>query len=288
MITNIAITGASGNLGSAISDYLMTRNQTVLEINSNMYRPCFDQKSVEIFLSKHKVNALIHCASMTNVDICEEMPKLAYESNVELTRKISMVARGLGCKLVFISSSGVYSPNHMNLLSEESITTPKTVYHKSKLEAEEAVLQIDESALILRVGWLFGGKSKNGKDFVKARAEELLKLNESDEYPSNSEQIGNPTSSYFVAKSIKNLLDANAHGIFNCVNTGSVSRYEFIKEIASALKIKRNIIPLSNDSFYRVADVPLNESCCHDKISRYIQEEGWDRYLVDYCKFLKS
>lgn len=288
---NIAITGSSGNLGSVLCRNMVEAGFNVYPIPSDFYRPKFQSERIGEFFLEKNISALIHCASLTNVDFSETNKKVARDSNVGITEKFSTLASSLDCKMVFISSTGVYGNNlfsHDNLNSESDKISPLSYYHTTKMQAELIVNSLCKEPLILRVGWLFGSASRSGKDFVLSRVQEMAKLSDSDEYYSNMEQFGNPTSSEFVSETISHLLHNDVFGVINCVNDGAVSRYEFVRRIKEICGFEFKLLPKPNSFFSRTALVPLNETGDTSKLASVSETSHWDQYLVKYCQKLKK
>jgi len=288
---NVAITGASGNLGSVLSASMDQSKFSVLTIPSELYRPNFQSDNLFDFLTNNNISVLIHCASQTNVDFSEVNRDVVYDSNVLLTKKFSKLVASLGIKMVFISSTGVYGSNSYSQdgpNKESYNTNPLNYYHSTKLQAEVVVSDLNINPLTLRVGWLFGTRSPTGKDFVLARIKEMSKLVSSDEYYSNIDQFGNPTSCKFLAETISSLLMRDMSGTINCVNDGAVSRYEFIQCIKEICGFKFKLVGKPDSFFSRVAKVPLNEAGDTSKLASYVNTSHWHEYLVQYCQQLKK
>jgi dTDP-4-dehydrorhamnose reductase len=288
---NIAITGVSGNLGSVLCKSMSNGVFVVFPVPSELYRPMARPDKLVEFLKTNNISVMIHCASLTNVDFSESNKKIAHSSNVLLTHELAKITAMLEIKMVFVSSTGVYGNNSFplnGLNCESDKVSPLNVYHTTKLDGELAVNSFCKDPLILRVGWLFGTASLLGKDFVLARVQEMVKLSSTDEYYSNTEQFGNPTSSEFVAEKISDLLQNNVSGVINCVNDGPVSRYNFVSRIKEVCGFDFELIPKPNSFFLRTALTPLNETGKTSKLASYSKSLHWDDYLVQYCIKLKK
>ena len=160
---------------------------------------------------------------------------------------------------------------------------PINCYHKTKLEAEKIIISKLPNSLVLRVGWLFGSISSGGKDFVKSRIEEMLTLSIIDKYYANPDQYGNPTASQFVKECICLLLEKNAYGVFNCVNNGAVSRFQFVEKIKEICEFDFILLPKSSNFFKRSARVPVNETGCTLKLQSFMNSSHWEPYLESHC-----
>ena len=287
----IAVTGASGNLGSACIEYFSHRNGGVISVPSSYYRPRVFKEELSGLLAAEKITSIIHCAALTDVDFAEKNPDLAREANVGITRDLCSIAESLKIRFILISSTGVYGCDSFaanGASFEARIRSPLNVYHKSKCDAEDIVLRECPGGLVVRVGWLFGGASKTGKDFFVSRIQEMALLRDDEEYIANADQFGNPTSSKFVAKALHALILHDVSGVYNCVNDGATSRYELVKAIKEACGFSFTLKAVPNTFFQRPARAPLNEAASNAKLRRIIDTEHWYDDVVALCTLLKN
>lgn len=89
-------------------------------------------------------------AALVGDGACVYDPDLTMDVNVHSLRRFVDKA---GRRVVFTSTCSVYGVSD-ELLTEESLTNPQSVYAVSKLEAEKCVL--DNGGLVLRLGTLYG------------------------------------------------------------------------------------------------------------------------------------
>ena len=115
------------------------------------------QESPEVFQG---VDAVIHLAGLSSDPTCDLDPEMAQEVNVECTRELARLALQSGVKrFVFASTCAVYGHGVFELLDEESPANPVSVFAKSKLDAEAAVLSMAApgfAPVVARMGTLFG------------------------------------------------------------------------------------------------------------------------------------
>ncbi len=106
------------------------------------------------------VDAIIHLAGLSSDPTCDLDPEMAHDVNVECTRELARQAIQAGVKrFVFASTCAVYGHGVFEILDEESPSNPVSVFSRSKLEAETALLSMASSAfspVIARMGTLFG------------------------------------------------------------------------------------------------------------------------------------
>ena len=93
------------------------------------------------------IDSIIHCAAMTDVNLCEHEETIAYLINSEGTRLIADLAKKRKIFLIYLSTDFVFPGNH-ECYQEDSEPSPQGIYGKSKLEGEKYVLDLKDSAVI--------------------------------------------------------------------------------------------------------------------------------------------
>lgn len=202
---------------------------------------------------------MVHAAANTNVERCEAEPQVCYRDNVLLTELLAAAARRCGVPMTVISSTGVYGSHLQRPYTEFDEAHPQTHHHKSKLLAERAVLSAAEANLVLRTGWLFGGEASAPKNFVARRILEARSTQDGF-ISSNQQQRGCPTHVDDLADRLLALLALNAQGVFNVVNEGTASRFEYVREIVERAGLNVEVRPVAAGSFNRIAPVSDNET----------------------------
>ena len=170
---------------------------------------------------------------------------------------------------------------------EDDLTKPTTIYHKSKLFAERMIEKRLKNYLIIRTGWLFGGTKNSRKNFVVNRFIEAKKSE--GEIFSNINQKGNPTYTNDLVKNIFTLIDENMVGLFNCVNKGFASRFDYVNEIINLFKINVDVKKVDKSNFKRKANVSDNEMAINNRLVEIDlnQMPSWKTSLKKYIESLK-
>jgi len=274
----ILITGKTGLLGASAIGYFSKFYKTV-----GIGRDDIDYANTEnltSILSSIEPDVILHCAANTNVEQCELDPNEAYHDNVLITEKIASYCANKNIKMIFISSTGVYGSHSEEPYTEFDLVSPTTKYHHSKVIAEKSVMNIVNKHLIIRTGWLFTSNPNAKKNFIKSRVQEAFS---SHEIISDGDQLGNPTYDLDLLSCLHQLLKLEIFGIFNCVNEGRASRYEYVKEIIKGFSINSNIRKESHSFFKRKAPVSLNESALNLKLNlgNIYRMRHWKSALFD-------
>lgn len=155
----VIITGASGLLGSQLVQTFQNQNCKVLAIfnqksdliisNADKIQcDIADKKSVMALRDKIKSPSLIvHCAAVTNVDLCEKQKELCKAVNIKGTKNICELALKTGSQLIYISTSSVFDGKRGNY-NELDKTSPVNYYNLSKIKGENHILDYERGIVI--------------------------------------------------------------------------------------------------------------------------------------------
>lgn len=276
----IALTGGSGLLGSALQHVLKEAGRDAVALP---WDAALDQSPLELAvkLKQLRVSHLVHCAANTNVEQCEKTPDLTFRDNLLVSEVWATACAEANVRLVFISSTGIYAPNSDSPSCEFDTPQPKTVHHRSKYLAECSVQTLCPGTLVIRTGWLFGGALAGKSDFVTGRLREAQNV---DVILSNTEQRGNPTYTLDVGRKIMQLIDAGHSGVFNCVNQGGASRYDYVKAVLDNAGLEIPVEARPAEHFARVAPVSPNETADNWKLAQIGLNDldDWQTALARY------
>lgn len=248
-ITTILVTGAEGQLGSDLVSLLALSGYKVIGMGRSQL-DITNEKNVNEVVSLVKPKIIIHCAAFTQVDKAEAEIDIAFKINAIGTRNIATSAEKVHAKLIYISTDYVFDGNSTVPYHEFSPTAPINMYGSSKLAGEMMVRDFHSKFFIVRTSWVFG---VNGANFVKtmlqlSRERDLLKV--------VNDQIGSPTYTIDLCKSMMQLMETDKYGIYHVTNTGSCSWFEFAKEIFRQTNIPVKLDPCTSDEFPQQAKRP--------------------------------
>lgn len=225
----IIVTGCNGQLGRAING-LYEGNDEYELINTDFGIegiPEVDISNLDkvmAFVKDVKPYAIINCAAMTAVDLCEVKVDTAYKINAIGPRNLAIAASECNAKLVHVSTDYVFGGDGQRPYIEFDPVGPKSMYGATKLAGENFVKQFAKDSFIVRTAWLYG----DGKNFVKT----MLRLSENhDKVTVVDDQVGSPTSAYELAKAIKYLVPTENYGLFHGTCEGMCSWADFTEEI---------------------------------------------------------
>jgi len=93
------------------------------------------------------LDAIIHCAAFTDVNLCQREMEMAERINTEGTRQILNAAKDRNAFLIYLSTDFVFPGSGLNY-REDSATGPRGIYGQTKLKGEDHVLEYESSAVI--------------------------------------------------------------------------------------------------------------------------------------------
>lgn len=244
---NILITGGDGQLGSAIQAASKNFPNFNLSYTDVADFDITNSKSVDDYLSKGNFDFLVNCAAYTAVDKAEEDKDLAHLINEYGPENLAKACQKYNCRLIHISTDYVFDGTSHIPYTETMETNPPSVYGRSKLAGEKAILEQSDTAIILRTSWLY---SEFGNNFLKT----MLKYGaERDELRVIFDQIGTPTYAGDLAISILKIIEANKKlsqtEIFHFSNEGVISWYDFAKEIMELSEINCTIVAIESHEY---------------------------------------
>jgi len=255
---NVLLIGANGQLGHELIRTYPQRMGVVLNALDFPDIDITDRTSLDQSIKKNVPDLIINAAAYTNVDGAEQDRDNAYDVNSNGAKNLAQICQERRLRLVHISTDFVFSGAHNRPYKPHDKTMPLSVYGKSKLEGENAVLEIlDKDALIIRTAWLY---SSHGNNFVKTM---LRLMAEKESLSIVDDQIGTPTWAHGLAKILWKAVQNNLAGIYHWTDFGIASWYDFavaIQEEAHAAGIllkKIPLIPISTDQYPTPAQRPF-------------------------------
>ncbi len=269
----VVLTGASGILGGGFVSALHGQRLVCLDRSALRCARLTDR------LAELAPALVINCAADTDVEGAETAPAHSFATNAELPEALARAAAACGAEMVHFSSTGCYGDWKQTPYTEDDPLRPTTVHHRSKAAGEERVLRAHPRALVLRLGWVFGGAPGQRKNFVGAR---LWEAEGKDTLGCNPAQSGCPTPVEDVVAQVLALTDAGITGVANCVGTGPpVSRLDYVAAILAAAGSRTRVVPVI---YPRRAPVAANETAVNARLDALglNRMRPWRLVLADY------
>ena len=276
---NILITGSKGQLGLELESLGHQFPNLNLFCTDKFSLNILNFEETERYVLKNTIEAMVNCAAYTDVNKAEEEFEMADEVNHLAVRNLGQIAKKHHIKLIHISTDYVFDGNSEIPYKESDATNPQNAYGSSKLNGENALLQINpKNSLIIRTSWLY---SEFGNNFVKS----MLKLSkEKESITVVSDQIGSPTYAKDLALAILQIIPAiNSDGlqIYHYANKGQCSWFDFASAIMKIAQQNCEILPIPSSAFKTKAKRPKYSLLDTDKIQHTFNLEipNWEDAL---------
>jgi dTDP-4-dehydrorhamnose reductase len=292
MKKKIYIAGCGGMLGEAFYTQFNSEFEikcTDKDVNDNWlsfldFRDFYAyKKDVEAFHPDY----LFHLGAYTDLEFCEQNEVETFLTNTLGVENAVYLANAFDIPLLYISTAGIFD-GKKEFYDDWDMPNPLGVYARSKYMGERFVVENAKRFLVCRAGWMMGSGPSKDKKFIqklmkqlKDGKKELFVVNDKD---------GTPTYTQDFAKTVKELIQKEYWGLYNCVCEGQTSRLEVAQELISILskedEIKINIV---NSDYFKAeyyAERPASERL----LTRKLQLRGvnkmrdWKISLKEYIE----
>lgn len=171
----ILITGANSYIGTSFENYLKQWKDEYIVETVDMIDGTWKDKDFSGF------DVVFHVAGIAHVSTDPNMEDLYYKVNRDLTIETAKKAKAEGVKqFVFMSSIIVYGDsshiNHKRVIDKNTIPTPSNFYGRSKLQAEEGIIPLQDdnfNIVVIRPPMIFGKGSKGNYPRLAKMAQKL-------------------------------------------------------------------------------------------------------------------
>ena len=214
----ILVIGRSGQLAQAL-----------LELDSGLVacgRDQFDlsRDDAGSLLDAHAPCAVINAAAYTDVNGAESDPEGAQALNCTGPARLAAACKARGVRFLHVSTDYVFDGAAGGAPYKETARTrPLNVYARTKHEGEQAILDVCDTALILRAAWIFDAR---GGSFLNAI---LNRLDKGQPLKVVDDQISTPSWAPDLAQALLTLAarDERPSGVFHYRGGDYASWYDF-------------------------------------------------------------
>lgn len=248
----ILVTGANGQLGNEMRVLAKENPQHTYFFTDVQELDICNKKAVWDFISDNKIELVVNCAAYTAVDKAEDNDELVHKLNSEAPGELAKAAEANGASIIHVSTDYVFDGTAHIPYTEECTPCPNTVYGKTKLEGERAVIASCRQSVVIRTAWLY---SSFGNNFVKT----MLRLGkEKESLGVIFDQIGTPTYARDLARAIYAIIQKGiVPGVYHFSNEGVCSWYDFTTVILKLAHIDTcHVNPLHTDEYPAKAQRP--------------------------------
>jgi len=225
----VVVLGAAGQLGTDLGNELASMGADYLGLTHTEIEVC-DKENTYTVLAKAQPDVVINTTAFHNLDACEDDPTMAFAVNSSAVWILSNVCNQIGARLINLSTDYVFDGTKNVPYGEDDPVHPLSAYGASKASGELILRTTCHKWMIIRTSGLYGvaGVSGKGGNFV----ETMLRLgHERGRVSVVTDQILSPTYTVDLAKTLIELVQSEAHGVFQVTNSGECSWFEFARAI---------------------------------------------------------
>jgi dTDP-4-dehydrorhamnose reductase len=248
----ILITGANGFAGYYIAKKLLAQNHTVIATGKGTSRLPFsghsnfvyeemdftNPYSIDSVFNKYKPDVVIHSGAISKPDDCEKDQVFAYIVNVEGTVHLIMNAAEYKSFFIFLSTDFVFD-GKTGMYTEEDERQPVNYYGRTKMEAEDAVMDYEYDWCIVRTVLVYG-KPQAGRDNILTVVKNKLEKGEG--YNVFDDQVRTPTYVEDLAAAIAVIIEKKATGIYHISGEDVLTPYQMAIQAAEFLNLEKSLL----------------------------------------------
>lgn len=249
----MVISGAGGLVGRVLAGQARRRGYDVAALTSadwDITDPSMASGVIEAG------DVVVNCAAFTKVDAAETESDRAHEVNVVGAGNVAQACAAAGAALIHLSTDYVFDgvfdgdPRPYDI---DDQTGPLSVYGRTKLAGERAVLAALPGAHVVRTAWIYEGA--DGSDFAAVMRRAALGDGTVDVV---ADQIGSPTYVGDLCDALLQVAEGSVREpVLHAANTGGGSRFEQAQAVFAALgQDPERVRPVGSDRHPRPAPRP--------------------------------
>ena len=260
----LLITGAYGQLGDACVKFLKNNYNITLSgvspSDGGVHLDIRSKSSIKKVLSDIDPDVILNLAALTDVDGCELDPQQAKDINVSGVKNLCRDFSGhfiqISTDYVFDGESGPYS--------EEDQPNPRSVYGKTKLFADNWLLDNYSKSTIIRTNILYSYTKRTKASFLKWVVDSL---NDNQNIKVVNDQWNNPTWTESLSSVISKIIDNQAFDLYHYGDRDILNRFDFSILISKVFNLDSSLImPISSDELNQIAPRPRKSGLITKKI----------------------
>ena len=278
MSERVAIIGASGLLGSHLDvvhgqDHRLSTGHS-RRSGSLMPLDLADQQALARLVRDFRPSLVYLPAAVTSPAWCQDHPPQARAVNTEPAKVLADLALEMGFRLIFVSSDLVFDGRKGNY-GENDPTAPLSVYGRTKVQAEEAVLARaaqGADCLVVRTSLIIGA-DRFGLAGNLAWMDGVV--NQGGTLSLFEDEFRNPVAASELARGLSLLAKKSGPGLYHLAGPEKMSRLDLGRIICKAMGW-----PLESLKPARLADLdldpprPADVSLNQDKAEAILGRQG--------------
>ncbi len=243
----VLVTGGSGALGWTLIRRLRGRCRVVATYCQHPFTADeVESRSLDLrkpgkaahLIQEAEPACVIHTASLTKADYCEQHPAETEKINVQATEEIAKACEKSGARLVYVSTDLVFDGLEGNY-TEADEAKPLSVYGRTKLEAEEVAARHCKNTIVLRSALMYGWGSEWNPTFLEWIHGQLT---EGKKVHLFSDQYRTPVYVEDLAEAIEVVMLSGPVGVFHVGGRARVDRYTFGRRVCEVFGFPADLL----------------------------------------------
>ncbi len=280
----ILVTGATGQVGFELRRTLATLGEVIaIDLPEIDFA---DLDAVRACMREIRPQLVVNAAAYTAVDKAEADPDLAMRINGDAPGVLAEEAKRLGAPIIHYSTDYVFDGAKTGPYVELDAANPLSVYGKSKLAGDQAVIASGAAHVILRTSWVYGARGSNFFLTMRRLAAEREELRVV------SDQTGAPTWCRMLAHATAQIVTAcgtpakfaEKSGVYHLTAGGQTTWFGFAGAIveqmrASGLSKIARLVPITTADYPLPALRPANSVLSNRKVAQTfgVSMPAWDQ-----------
>ncbi|NMO15004.1 SDR family oxidoreductase [Pyxidicoccus fallax] len=267
------VTGSNGLVGSRACLLLQQRGHEVVGFGRGTRRTGGDYRYVGVDLTREADVAaaieaaapevILHCASVTEVDVCEKDPEAAFAGNVTAAAAVARGARKAGAHLVHVSTDYVFDGD-AGPYDEAALPNPRGVYAVTKHMGEQAARTFAPGCAIARTAVVYGWPPVDGR--LNFGAWLVTSMEKGQPVKLFEDQVVSPSFADNVAAMLVELGERRLGGVWNTCGGEVMDRVTFGRALCEVFGFDpKLIIPTKMAELKLASPRPLKSGLRTDK-----------------------
>ena len=226
-----------------------------------------DAESAARLLAPFDLEAIYCVAGMTDVERSESEAEQAMGANTRGPAVLAAYARTIHIPFVYFSTEYVFDgdPKRPGPYAENAPTHALSVYGRSKLEGERAVMDVHHDALIVRTTVVYGPDGR-GKNYVYSLMRNLI---EGRRMRVPADQVSTPTYNRDLVRATVRLVELGITGTLHLCGPELLSRIDFARQVANFFDLDASLLdPVPTLALGQRAARPLDAGLSTDTLQR--------------------
>jgi len=274
--SKILITGSNGVVGSYIPSVF---TQSTLFMTTRTTMDVTNRDEVLKMANHIKPTIIIHLAANTDVDECQKNSAAAYEVNYIGTKNIAEAARLVRAIVIYVSTCAIFD-GEKKFYIESDKPNPINIYGKTKLLAEQTLINTLKKYYIIRSGWIIGGGQKE-KKFISYVVKQLHDGKK--EILAVEDKYGSLTYAKELILFMKELIQNKPYGVYHFSSSGACSRFDMGRVIVQMLDVNVTVKPVKSAYFQKKFFAPRPKYEVVKSIKKQYTKT-WQETLKEYIR----